>query len=272
MPVFEYRGVNRAGKNVKGVLDADSPKGLKESLKSQGIYLSEYRETSEASRSDASGARTDKPGPKTVSRRGRRIKVMEIAEVIRQVDTLRRGAIPIVDCFAAVAQQAENPRLRRILNEVRRSVSEGKGLAPAMAEHPAVFSDLYINMVKAGESSGTLDLVFQRLPEFTEQQAKLRSKIISAMTYPIIMMCLGLAIVSLMMIFVVPKLTAMFTDMGQKLPLITRMLIGFSEFFGNWLHVSAAAIVLGIWLFNRFRRCAAGTKRLAPISPKVPRF
>jgi general secretion pathway protein F len=113
-------------------------------------------------------------------------------------------------------------------------------------------------MVKAGESSGTLDIVFYRLADFTESQAKLVSKLKGAMTYPLIMMTVGIGIVSLMMVFVVPKLTAMFSDMGHKLPALTRGLIGLSDFVQNWWHATIAGVVLGLFWFNKWRRSERG--------------
>lgn len=139
-----------------------------------------------------------------------------------------------------------------------------------MADHPSVFNNLYVNMVKAGESSGTMDVVFYRLADFTEAQAKLISKVKSAMTYPLVMMAVGVAIVSLMMIFVVPKLTAMFTEMGQKLPVLTRALIWISEFFQSWWHLTFALTFLGIWWFNRFRKSERGKPLIDRLSLRLP--
>jgi general secretion pathway protein F len=190
----------------------------------------------------------------------------------RLVATLLKANISIVDSLAAVARQSDNPRLSRVLNEVRRAVTEGKSLAGAMGEHPWVFPDLYINMVRAGESSGTLDQVFLRLADFTESQARLRSRIMGAMTYPVIMLFLGTGVVSLLMAFVVPKLTVMFSEMGGKLPAITRGLIAVSEFVQNWWHVSLGCLVLAAWLFARYRKTDTGRKHLDRLLLRLPLF
>jgi general secretion pathway protein F len=268
MPVYEYKGINKSGRQVKGVLDADNPRALKDALRRQGTFLSDYREGDESvgkrDRRDAGQSAPRRRG------RGKRVKIMELAELTRQIATLLKASIPVVDCLTAVSKQAENPRLQRILSEVRRSVTEGKSLALAMSDHPAVFNSLYINMVKAGESSGTLDIVFFRLADFTESQARLVSRVRGAMTYPLVMMVVGVAIVSLMMVFVVPKLTAMFTDMGQKLPAITRGLIAVSDFFQNWWHLTFASIVLLIWWFNKYRKSESGKPRIDRLTLRVP--
>ena len=269
MPVYEYRGVSRTGKQVKGVRDADSPRSLRELLRKEGIYVSELGETAESS---DIGGRT-RAGSSTRRRRfGRKVKVMEVAEVTRQLATLLKASIPIVDSLAAVSRQTENPRLQRIFNEVRRSVSEGKSLAGALGEHASVFPELYVNMVKAGESSGTLDIVFMRLADFTEAQAQLRSRVMGAMTYPIIMMFVTLGIVSLLMLFVVPKLTVMFEEMGTELPLVTRVLIQVSDFFRDYWYALFGGLILLGWWFNRYRKGERGKHKWDRFVLRMPLF
>lgn len=268
MPVFEYKGVNASGKAIKGVLDADSPKSLRDTLRQKGVFVSDVKETrgEVPTGGAASSAAVSRP-----SRFRRGVKVQELAEVTRQLATLLRAAIPIVDALGAVAKQISNPSFQLVMNEVRRSVAEGKGLGASMADHPSVFSDLFVNMVKAGESSGTLDVVFDRLADFTESQARLRSKVMSAMMYPIIMMVVGTGIVSLLMVFVVPKMTQMFEEMGGKLPALTRGLIAISGFLENWWHLSLAAIVLFVFWFNKFRK-GAGRKAWDSFALRAPVF
>lgn len=266
MPVYEYRGVERSGKEVKGVLDSDNPRTLKDELRGRGIFLSSYKETYEAATDEGGGAANKKRWF------ARRVKVIELAEATRLISTLLKASISLVDALAAVGKQTENPRLQRVLNEVRRSVTEGKALHLAMKDHPTVFPNLYINMVKAGESSGTLDKVFMRLADFTEAQTRLRSRIIGAMTYPVIMLVIGTGIVSLLMVFVVPKLTVMFSEMGGKLPAITRGLIWVSEYVQDWWHVSLVGLVVLTLLFNQYRKSDSGRKRIDRISLKLPLF
>ncbi len=267
MPVFEYKGVNAAGKVIKGLQDADSPKSLRDALRQKGVFVSDVKETRGEVSSGASQTAT-------VNRSGRfrrGVKVQELAEVTRQMATLLRAAIPIVDALSAVAKQMVNPSFQLVMSEVRRSVAEGKGLGASMADHPSIFSDLYVNMVKAGESSGTLDVVFDRLADFTESQARLRGKVMSAMMYPIIMMVVGTGIVSLLMVFVVPKMTQMFEEMGGKLPALTRGLVAVSGFLESWWHVTLASIVIFVVWFNRFRK-GAGRKAWDSFALRAPVF
>jgi general secretion pathway protein F len=270
MPVYEYKGIDRSGKPVKGVQDADNPRTLKDELRRRNVFMSEYREADESTgKTKSKGAGESARAPR---RRlfGGRVKVMELAELTRQIATLLKASIPVVDCLTAVSKQSENPRLKRVLNEVRRSVTEGKSLALAMGAHPSVFNDLYINMVKAGESSGTLDVVFYRLADFTESQSRLISRVRGALTYPIVMMVVGIAIVSLMMMFVVPKLTAMFSDMGQKLPPLTLGLIALSDFFQNWWHVTFGSTILFLWRLNKYRKSPTGKPKWDRFTLRIP--
>ncbi|MEC9071276.1 MAG: type II secretion system F family protein, partial [Myxococcota bacterium] len=167
MPIYEYKGLNAKGKQVNGVIDADSPRSLKDRLKREGIFLSQYVETDRGGKKRKVGG--EKAGSREVSFRELlgRITLLEIAEVTRQLATLIHAGIPVLDGLNAISEQLENPKLKRVLSQVKRAVSEGSSLANALREHPAVFSDLFVNMVAAGESSGNLDVVFDRLADFT---------------------------------------------------------------------------------------------------------
>ncbi len=272
MPVFEYKGVTRTGKSVKGVADADNPRALRETLRAQGVFPSEIREGG----GDASVAGKQASGAAGSPGRRRwfvgRVKVLELAEMTRQLATLLKAAIPIVDCLSAVSRQTANPRLQLIMAEVRRSVTEGKSLAQALGQHPGVFSPLFVNMVKAGESSGNLDLVFNRLADLTENQARLKARVVGTMIYPIIMMVVGTGVIMLLMLFVVPKLTEMFEEMGGQLPPLTVGMIAVSEFLQKWWWAVLGG-VFGIWVwFRRWKRTESGRARWDRIVLKLPLF
>ena len=258
MPIYEYKGLNDRGKNVSGVLDADNPRALKSNLKRQGVFLSQYTETSRGGKKRKVGGEATGSRDVAVGEFLRRVKIMEVAEVTRQLATLARAGIPVLDALNAITEQLVNPKFKRVLSQVKRGVSEGNSLANALREHPKIFSDLYVNMVAAGESSGNLDLVFERLADFTESQVRLRAKLMGALMYPIIMVCLGIIIVTLMMLFVVPKISEMFEEMGAELPFITRVLIGSSEIVQDWwplIFLSAFGAVIG---FKRWRTSESG--------------
>ena len=272
MPIYDYKGLSSKGKNVSGVLDADSPRALKERLQRDGVFLSQYVETSRGGGKRKVGGEQAGSRDVSLAQTLRRIKVIEVAEVTRQLATLLHAGIPMVESLSAVTEQLENPKLKAVMSQVKQSVSEGASLALALKEHPKVFPNLYVNMVDAGENSGNLDIVFQRLSEFTEGQVRLRAKLMGAMTYPIIMVGLGLAIVTMMMLFVVPKIAEMFDEMGAQLPLITRMLIGASEFMQTFWPLLIVGSVAGVYGFKRWRRSEAGKPSWDRFVLKVPVF
>ncbi len=272
MPLYHYKGLNSKGKQTAGVVDADNPRDLKELLKRDGVFISEYVETTRGGEKRKVGG--DKHGSKDVDLRSMmtRISIMEVAETTRQLSTLAHAGIPVVEAIGAIADQLENKKLKAVMSRVKRDVNEGASLANALREHPKVFSDLYVNMVHAGESSGNLDVVFDRLADFTESQVRLRAKLMGALMYPIIMAGLGMIIVTLMMLFVVPKISEMFDEMGADLPLITKILIGASDFAQTFWPLIILLAVVGTGTFSRWRRSEAGKPKWDHFVLKVPVF
>ncbi|PIE65537.1 MAG: type II secretion system protein GspF [Deltaproteobacteria bacterium] len=258
MPIYEYKGLNSKGKTIGGVLDADSPRALKDRLRRQSVFLTEYVESRGGSETRRAGQ--TKAGSREVrfGKLFQRVKLLEVSEVTRQLATLVKSGIPVVDAIGAVSEQLENPLFKRIMSQVKRQVSEGQSLANALKKHPKTFSTLYVNMVAAGEQSGTLDIVFARLADFTESQVRLRSKLVGALTYPVIMMLLGFAIVAMMMLFVIPQVQELFNRMGADLPWITEALIAVSGFFqGFWWLMLIAFGAFG-WWFTRWKVSEGG--------------
>ena len=291
MPVFEYSGLTEAGKNVRGVKDAENRKVLRSLLRKDGIFLTDVRAA------DALGAAAAAAGPSTgktgkielsgqgLSREvdlrqifGTRVSGQDLAIATRQLATLIGAGITLVDSLSALVEQVEHPGLKRILGMVRQKVNEGSSLADALAEHPKVFTTLYVNMIRAGESSGALDVVLVRLADFTEGQAALRNKILGAMLYPAIMVLVGISIVGILFVVVIPKVTKIFDDMNVTLPWTTRILIATSTFARDYWYVILAAIPVFIWAVRRYVRTERGrnwwdrTKLRAPIFGEVVRM
>ena len=250
MAVYEYTGKDGSGKTVKGVLDVDGVRALKNALRRDRIFLIEYHE------SNARGKNKGKIGVGGAKKQGSReidleewlirITPQDVSEMTRQLATLIKAGVPLVDSLAAIVEQVENPKLKRILARVRTDVNEGAPFWRALAVHDKVFETTYYNMARAGESSGNLDTVLARLADFTESQVRLRNKIIGAMTYPVIMLMISFAIVTGMMVFVVPQITVMFEDLGADLPPLTKILIAASHFVTGWwwLYVPGGAAVV----------------------------
>jgi len=272
MPVYEYKGLNAKGKQTKGVLDADSPRDLKDRLKRQGVYMSEYVETDRGGKRRKVGGEQAASQDVSLGQMMRRITLFEVAELTRQLATLSRAGIPLVESLAALTDEHDNPKLKRVMSQVKRSVSEGMSLANALQAHPTVFPPIYVNMVNAGETSGNLDIVLDRLATLTESQVRLRGKLMGALMYPIIMVFLGGVIITLMMLFVVPKMAEMFEEMGAQLPMVTRILITFSEFVAGWWPLIFLTMIGGFVGFTRWRKSETGKPTWDRFTLQVPIF
>ena len=263
MPIYEYKGLTAAGKNVKGMQDAESQAALRTHLQGKGIFVTEVFE-GKGSKAAADNRDID------FKRMMQFVTLRDIAIFTRQLATLLRAGIPLVESLNALSDQADKDEFKRVLSDVRRQVNEGSSLANALKAHPKQFGELYVNMVKAGESAGNLDTVLARLTEFLEAQIELRSKVIGAMIYPIIMLFIGVVIMAILFTFVIPKVTAIFKDQGATLPLITRFLIFVSESFANYWFIIFPAIGLGIWGFFKWKSSPKGREKWDRFVLKIP--
>jgi len=259
MPVFEYTGLSEAGKPVKGLKEADSPKTLRVLLRKDGIYLTEVLGQTEA-RQQTSGAKTSLASKEIhLGKLARgRITTEDIAITTRQLATLLGAGVTLVEGLTALVDQVEKERLKRLLSDVKQRVNEGSSLADALAKHQKVFGSLYVNMIRAGEHSGALDAVLGRLADFTEGQAKLRQKIIGTLLYPAVMVVIGSGILVLLMTIVVPKVTKIFDSMQITLPWTTRVLIFTSNTLQNWWFIIFPMVIGGIVSFVMWTRSPKG--------------
>ncbi|MEA3468477.1 MAG: type II secretion system inner membrane protein GspF [Thermodesulfobacteriota bacterium] len=220
MPVYEYKALDRGGKSCKGLIDADSESNARSKLRSSGKYPVSMRESLSKS--------SKKPGALGASL-FERIKSDEIHIITRQLATLIGAGIPLINALASLIEQSPNPALKRILAQIRDSVNEGSSLTNALSQHPKLFSNIYINMVRSGEASGSLDIVLERLADFGENQKALQAKLKAALVYPVFMAVIGTGILVFLISYIVPNITRVFIDMERVLPLPTRMLIFASD-------------------------------------------
>jgi general secretion pathway protein F len=272
MPVFEYTGLTEAGKNVRGIRDVESSKVLRTVLRKDGVYLTEARpaEAGAVAGEQKTGLAREVDVGAIFGLTG--VSSQDLAIATRQLATLIAAGIPLVEGLTALVDQIEQPRLKKIMGVVKQKVNEGSSLADALGEHPKVFSDLYVNMIRAGESSGALDVVLVRLADFTESQALLRNKIIGAMLYPAIMVVVGIAIVGILFVVVIPKVTKIFEDMNVTLPWTTRILIALSGFARDYWYVILIALPLLAWAMRAWLRTPSGRAWWDRTQLKVPVF
>lgn len=263
MAVFEYRGIAIAtGKPVKGVRDADSPKTLRVVLRKDGILLTTATEEKAAKAKQARDLQLFSGTPST----------SEVAIMTRQLATLLRAGIPLFESLGALVEQVDNASLKRTLTAVREQVREGISFAKALEQHPKIFPPLYANMVRAGEASGTMETVLERLTAFLEAQAKLKAKVGSALAYPILMMIIGVGLVSVLMVAVVPNVTSIFESMGQALPWYTATLIAVSGFLSKAWWMLLIALVGTIVGHRRWRKSPSGRLVWDSFLLKMPLF
>jgi general secretion pathway protein F len=270
MPVYAYKGLNERGRNVGGIIDADSPKSARIKLRRSGIFPTDLNET----RDQTAGAAAQTSSRFSFDLAGlfERVTPQDLALMTRQLATLVGAGLPLVECLGALVEQVDSPRQKKILSQVRERVVEGGNLADAMKAHPVVFNDLYVNMVRAGEASGALDLVLIRLAEYTERAAALRSKVRSALTYPVFMGIASSAILFFLLSYVVPKVTRIFSETHAQLPTVTLVLLAISGFLSNywWLIIG---LVLTVVIAVRISiRSPAGRLRFDRLTLRIPYF
>lgn len=268
MAVFAYKGLNDRGRAVNGVIDADNAKTARLKLRKTGIFPTELTEqergAEEGGLSRLAQINVD------FGQLFERVTPQELAMITRQLATLVGAGLPLVDCLSALIDQLDTARVKRVFSQVREQVTEGASFADALKDHPRVFSDLYVSMVRAGEASGSLDVILLRLADYTESYAKLRDKVRSALTYPILMAVVSAGILFALLTFAVPQITRIFDETGQDLPIITQVLLAVSGFMQEywWIIVLLLAIV-GL-LFRASIRTPTGRERYDRYVLRVP--
>lgn len=254
MGAYNYRALDANGKLIKGVIEADSERQVRAQLR--GRELKPVEVVPAAAGSDR---RTAPAGWRGLFKP--RLSQADLALVTRQLATLIQSNMPLDEAITATAQQARKARTKGLILQVRSRVVEGHTLAYALGDFPQVFNEMYRAMVRAGESAGFLGTVMERLADYTENRQYTQQKLKMAMVYPVILMLVAVAVISLLMVFVVPQLVGLFVHTKAELPALTRALIATSHFFSNYLLVTIAGIVALIVAWRRLLR-DPGRRRL----------
>lgn len=251
MAAFSYQALDSNGKKVKGVLEGDSPRQIRQLLKEKGLKPLEVETTSEHG-----GGKNKTAGGGRLRRA--RMKTTEMALFTRQLSTLVQSGLPLDEALKAVANQSAKQHIKSLVLEIRSKVLEGHSLAYALGEFPRVFSNMYIAMVKAGEHAGFLGIVLERLADHVEGSQYTQQKIKMAMIYPVILVMIAFSVIATLMVMVVPKLVKIFENSNTELPALTRALIAISDYlvdYGLYTLVIAGLLAYGIVrLFREPRR------------------
>ncbi len=261
-PIFDYKALNTAGKGQKGLVEAENQKAARAKLKKQGFMVTDISERI-AGKPGSSGG---------VPFFGNRVGSKDVALMTRQLASLIKANIPLVEALNALVDQTENERLKITLAQVRQDVNEGSSLSKAVGAHPKVFDTIFVNMIEAGESSGTLSLVLIRLADLKEAQMRLKSKVVSAMTYPVLMMVVAGGLMLAIFTLVMPKLTKIFESMNKPIPPMTQFLLEFSDILVNWWFAFAGAFFALIGLFRRYINSTVGRPKWDAFKLKIPVF
>jgi len=265
MPIYAYKGFDAGGHAVSGTRDAESAKTIKQNLRRDGIFVTEMRETATTQKEKEHKAFN-------FNFLRERVSTGTLATATRQLATLVGAGIPLVESLAALVDQTEGEVFKSVWAEVRQKVNEGASLADSLAAHPRIFTPLFVNMVRAGESSGALDVVLNRLADFTESQAELRSKLIGTMVYPVLMICMASFVTGILFIFVIPKISMIFESQKVALPLPTVILIGISSFSRDYWWIAIPVILGSIQGFLRYIKSARGRPWWDRVTLELPVF
>ncbi|HGE72962.1 TPA: type II secretion system F family protein [Candidatus Poribacteria bacterium] len=259
MPRFKYQAMTKSGSVVTGSLEAENPTDLISKLRASGYYAMDVSP-------DVAEEKRKIPFISFM----RRVKASEVEFFSYQLSTLINAGVRLTRALAVATEQITNPIFRDAVDKVRYDVEHGSEFYNALAQHKNVFSDLYINIVKAGETGGVLGLVLARLAEFSEKQRKLKSAVISALFYPAILVTLGTIIGTILMLFVIPRLSGMFAEMGAALPMPTRILMAVTGAIKNFWWIILAIIVIAVLAIRRYAKTESGKRNLDRLKLKLP--
>jgi len=251
MPVYEYTALDIKGKTITGIIDSDNPFSARQNLRTSKIYPVSIKEVH------------DTPTKKeslffSLIRPFTRVRTSEISMMTRQLSTLIGAGFQLVSAINTLIPQTKSYTFKKILAQIKDSIVEGKSFANALSQYPWIFSSLYVNMVHSGESSGTLEIVLERLADISEKQQALKNRIRSSLAYPIFMSFIGTAVLFLLLAYIVPSITSIFTDMNQVLPVPTRFLITISDIFKSYWWIFFIVIIGSLLIFHILKKTAAG--------------
>ncbi len=260
MGAFEYTALDAAGKERRGLIEGDTPKHVRQLLREKQLLPMEIQEAAKSEEKQSRARR--------FMRRG--ISTLDLALLTRQLATLLHSGLPLEESLQAVAEQTEKPRVQRIILGVRSKVVEGHPLADGLRDFPQAFPEIYRATVSAGEQSGKLDQVLERLSDFTESRQAMGQQVSNALVYPIVLMVLSFAIVSFLLAYVVPQVVAVFEQGHQELPIATRLLIGTSDFVRHYWFYGLIGIAIVSWGFSRWLRAPNSRLRFDRFLLRVP--
>jgi general secretion pathway protein F len=266
MPVYEYSALNPKGKTITGIIDAESSQAARQKIRAKKNYPVSIKEVLEGSTPKES------PGLPGLTTTIGRVKQSEVAMMTRQLSTLLGAGFALVPAIDILVPQTKSQNFKKILARIKDSIVEGKSFAAALSPYPSTFPPLYKNMVSAGETSGTLEIVLERLAEITERQQELKNRIRSAMAYPILMTVLGFVVLFFLMTYIVPNISSIFIEMDRALPAPTEFLINLSALIRNYWWVAVLLLVIAFFVLKSMKKTVKGRFFVDRMKLKIPVF
>jgi type IV pilus assembly protein PilC len=259
MPIYQWSGITKKGRKLKGEIDAANDKIAMANLRKRNLTVQKL-----------------KPKPKdifeNVSFLKQKVTKKDLVIFTRQFSTMIDAGLPLVQGLQILAEQSENPTFKALLKEVNRDVEGGSTLAEALRKHPEVFDNLFVNLIAAGEVGGILDTILRRLATFIEKAEKLKSQIKGAMTYPIVVVAIAIIVIAVILIFVIPVFQDMFKSFGKALPAPTQLVVNMSEFLKGNIHWCILGLIAVIYAFKKYRNSQGGRKTTDALFLKLPVF
>lgn len=265
MPVYEYTALDIKGKTISGIIDADSSRTARQKLRTSKIFPVSIEEVHDTSKIKTKKSFSFKDSFS-------RVRPYEISIMTKQLATLLGAGLPLVSAMDALISQIRSQAFKKMLAKIKDSIVEGNSFARSLSLFPGTFSSLYINMVKAGETSGALDIVLDRLADITEKQEALKNRIRAAMAYPVLMSLIGMVVLFFLLTFIVPNITSIFSEMNQTLPVPTLFLIKISGIFKNYWWMIFIVLTVILFALNSIRKTVKGRYFFDKTKLLLPRF
>lgn len=266
MPVYDYTALDLKGKTITGIIDAESALSARQRLRTSNFFPVDIKEVA------VSASKKKKTKSFTIPNPFSRVRPSEITMMTRQLATLVDAGLPLVSAIYSLIPQTKSQALKKILSHIKDSIEEGSSLEGAMSRYSETFSPIFVNMVRAGESSGTLEIVLGRLADISEKQQALRHKVRAALAYPVFMSIFGSIVLLVLLTYIVPTITTIFSDIDQVLPAPTRFLIATSDFLKAYWWIILILLIGAIFGIRRITTTTKGRYFIDKMILRLPVF
>jgi general secretion pathway protein F len=270
--IFQYQALDRTGKNITDYIDAPSEIIARQKVRGQGLYLTKMKKQEISTTETADAARTSMKvlAQRLIDVMSLKFSTKQLGLFSRQLATLLKAGLPLPVAITDIVEQIDNKHFKNVIADIKEKIEQGSSFSNALSQHRAIFKDMYISMVRVGESLGSLDQVIARLADLEEKQNILTSKIRSALWYPAFMMLFAMAVMMFLMTTVIPTIASMFDEQKQSLPLVTSIVIGISSFLANYWYIPLLLIILMIYFYHRYIHTPQGRRKVDELKLKVP--